>query len=439
MERKLERHIGFTALVIYGVGDILGAGIYGLVGKAAGEMGNAVWLAFVTSMVAAGLTGLSYASLGSRYSKAGGASYLAHRAFGSPFLAHLVGLAALASGITSMATASRAFSGYFTALVGGVPTPVVIVVFCLLIAVVVLRGIRESMWMNMVCTAIELSGLLLVLVVGARYFGSVDYTSAVTAGNPDGAIGYSLVLSGAVLTFYSFIGFEDLLNVSEEVKNPERNMPWGILLAVAISSLIYVAISLVAVSVIPAAQLAASSAPLVDVVGKAAPWFPRIGFTFIALFAVSNTALLNFIMGSRLIYGMAGDGLLPKVLAKVSPRRKTPHVASFVILIILLALALSGDISSLARATSVLLLLCFLVVNLALISLKRNRKEPKGGFEVPYIIPVLGALVCLAMLFASKADELRVAGALLIGIVALYFVVPRAKIVKPRKLAGARP
>lgn len=427
MQSKLHRHIGLTALVFYGVGDILGSGIYGLVGKAAGEMGNAVWLAFLTSMVAAGLTGLSYASLGSRYSKAGGAAYLVHRAFGNSFLAYVIGLCALCSGITSMATASRAFSGYFMSLFGGLPEYVVVMAFCLVIAGVVLRGIRESMWLNIICTTIELSGLLLVLAVGARYLGSVNYLDAVTVNNPSGALGLPLIFSGAVLTFYSFIGFEDIINVSEEVKNPERNVPWGILLAVGISSVIYVGISLVAVSVMPATELAKSSAPLVDVVGIAAPWFPRIGFTFIALFAVANTALLNFIMGSRLVYGMANDGLLPSILAKVSPKQRSPHYASFAILALMLVLALSGNIASLARSTSVLLLICFVAVNLSLVALKRRKSEKKGRFEIPVIIPVLGTAISLLMLCSAGWQELRLAGILIAGMVLLYFLVALRK------------
>ncbi len=402
---QLQRSIGFKALVIYGVGDILGAGIYGLIGKAAGEMGNAIWIAFAASMVAAGLTGLSYASLGSRYPKAGGAAYLAHRAFGSPFLAYVVGLAALCSGITSMATASRAFAGYLTQLLPSVRPETIVVGFCLAIAGVVLRGMRESMWLNIVCTAIELSGLLLVLVVGARFVGAVNYLDAATPANPSGAIGLPLVLSGAVLTFYSFIGFEDIINVSEEVIDPARNVPRGILYAVVISSVIYVGISLVAVSVVPPALLMASNAPMVDVVKVAAPWFPAVGFTFIALFAVANTALLNFIMGSRLVYGMANDGLLPKVLGNVNSRSRTPRNASYAILALMLALALAGTTASLARSTSALLLFCFVVVNLSLIVLKRRKSEKRGAFEVPYFVPVLQWLLKLPHLIKSFSSS----------------------------------
>jgi APA family basic amino acid/polyamine antiporter len=416
--QQLKRHIGLFALVVYGVGDILGAGIYALIGKAAGEMGNAIWMAFLASMVAAGLTGLSYASLGSRYPRAGGASFFTHHAFKSNFLAYVIGLA----GVTSMAAGSRAFAGYFSSLVSAVPVDLVVIVFCVVVAGVVIRGIRESMWMNMLCTGIELGGLLLIIAVGATFLCSVDYTSAVTIANPAGDLTVSLILSGAILTFYSFVGFEDIINVSEEVKNPQSNMPKGILLAVLIASIIYVTISLIAVSVIPATELAASSAPLVDVVKRAAPWFPPIAFAFIAMFAVANTALLNFIMGSRLIYGMANQGLMPKVLAKVS-RRRTPYVSSLAVLGFMLVLALTGDIASLARATSVLLLICFMVVNVALIVLKRRKDEPKGRFEIPYAVPVLGAFVCAVMLSYAKLEELKVAGVILTVIIILYFVI----------------
>jgi len=424
----LSRNIGLVALTLYGVGDILGAGVYGLVGKAAGQMGNAVWLAFLTSMIAAGLTGLSYASLGSRYPKAGGASYITHRAYNKAWLAYGIGLAVLASGLTSMATATRVFSGYFQGMVGGgIPLEVIIVGFALVLAFIVVRGIRESMWANAVCTLIELSGLAIVIIFGARYIGSVDYFNTATVANPMGELGPALILTGAVLTFYSFVGFEDILNVAEEVKNPQRTLPLGLILAVSISSVIYMLISIIAVSVVPAQELATSTEPLVEVVRRAAPWFPSSLYSVIAMFAVSNTALLNFIMGSRLVYGMAKQGLLPKPLAKVHVERRTPYVAAGVLLVILLMLALSGDISSLAKSTSVLLLVCFMVVNSALVVLKHRKNEPKGQFEVPTFVPVLGFLVCASLLSSAQAPELKTAGIILICIAVLYFALkPKA-------------
>ena len=423
---RLSRHIGLLALVAYGVGDILGAGIYGLVGKAAGQAGYAVWLTFLASMIAAGLTGLSYASLGSRYPRAAGASYITFRAFGNRFLSWCTGLAVMASGLTSMATASRVFAGYLSAHLPGIPPTLIASVFALLLAAIVFRGIRESMVANGGCTTVELAGLLIVIAVGLPWIGGVDYLDATTPQNLSGDITLGLILGGAVLTFYSFVGFEDMLNVSEEVRNPRRTIPLALLLALAIACSIYMLICIIAVSVVPPATLAASTQPLVDVVRTAAPAFPAGLFSLIALFAVANTALLNFVMGSRLAYGMAVQGLLPRRLAAVHPRRHTPHLAILAILCIFIALILSGDIGVLARSTSVLLLGCFVVVNISLIVLKR-RESVAGSFEVPVIVPFTGALVCLAMLSQAGAPELRVAGTMLAGIALLFFLVrPKA-------------
>ncbi|CAA9889274.1 Amino acid permease-associated protein [Candidatus Methylobacter favarea] len=419
---SLKRHITLWPLVLYGVGDILGAGIYGLVGKAAGQMGNAVWMAFIVSMIAASFTGLSYASLGSRYPRAGGASYVTHKAFRSNFLAYAVGLAVLASGLTSMATACRVFAGYFSGLFPLFSVPVIIIGFALSLTIIIFIGIRETIWANSFLAAIEICGLLFIILMGSSFVGSINYLDATTVQNPAGDLAIPLLLSGAVLTFYSFVGFEDILNVSEEIVEPRRTLPKGLLLSVAVASLIYMSISIVAVSVIPAAELALSKQPLVDVIGKAAPWFPPEAFSLIALMAVSNTALLNYVMGSRLLYGMSSQGLMPKFLAVVHPKRLTPHRAILILLVVLLILALSGDISDLARATSVLLLVCFSLMNLALILLQR-KDQVKGRFEVPAFIPAAGLVVCMAMLTQANSKELLIAGGILVFIGLLYFFV----------------
>lgn len=426
LKPQLKRNIGLLALTLFGVGDILGAGIYGLIGKAAGEMGSAAWLSFLVSALAAGFTGLSYASLGSRYPKAGGAAFATFRAFQKPFIAYVVGLAIMASGLTSMAAASRVFSGYLLAWLPELSLEVIVIIFSALIGSIVFRGISESLFANAICTLIEVFGLGVVIFVGLPYLGQVDYLSATSSHNPQGLISLPLVLSGAVLTFYSFIGFEDILNVGEEVKDPKKTLPRGLLLAVAISSTIYMIVSLVAVSVIPAHILAESSQPLVDVVKVAAPNFPSSVFSTIALFAVANTTLLNFIMASRLLYGMSKQKLLPAFLSSVHSQRHTPWKAILVVWVIFLVLALSGDISSLAKATSVLLLSCFIVVNLALLRLMRKEKIP-GTFSVPAFVPVVGASICFAMLTKAKLPELTTAGTLLILICGLYFVVRPSK------------
>src|SRR5688572_503646 len=287
---------------------MLGAGIYGTIGAAAREMGSALWLAFVASMVAAGLTGLSYACLGSRYPRAAGAAFITQRAYGLPLLTYLIGLSVMASGLTSMATASHVFAKYFLGLFDLQVSPNVmswavmgvVVPFLLMIAFVNFWGIRESAWLNAVCTIIETGGLVLVIVVGARFIGGgVDYLDARAPMNPDGDLSIGIILGGAVLTFFSFIGFEDLLNVSEEVKEPRRTLPLALIGALALATLIYATVSVVAVSVVPAAELAASEKQaLYLVIDKAAPWIPAQLFGLVAMFAVVNTALLNYIMGS---------------------------------------------------------------------------------------------------------------------------------------------
>jgi len=427
---KLLPTLTLPALIIFGVGDMLGSGIYALVGKVAGVMGNAVWLAFVTSMVAALMTGLSYAALGSRYPRAAGAAYVSQRAFGWPFLSYVVGLAVMASGLTSMATQSRAFCGYFSALAPGVPNALLIVVFIGALTAVNLWGMRESTWLNFVCTTVEVSGLVIIIAVGCRYWGGVNYLETPTVGGVHTPLGLTMLLNGSLLTFYAFIGFEDMINVVEEVKDPRRTYPLGVMLSLVVVTIIYLAVSVSAVSVVPHAELAASKQPLVEVVRRAAPGFPPLLFSAIALFAITNTALLNYIMGSRLVYGMATQGLLPRWLGAVHPTRRTPHRATLALMTIALALALATDLAPLARATSVLLLSVFVVVNAAMLVLGRRAGEPRGFFEPPAIVPGIGIAVCLALLAHAGAEEARLAGLMLLGIALLYCVV------RPRDLTA---
>lgn len=418
----LARTMGLWALVIYGVGDMLGSGIYALIGKAAGIMGYAVWIAFAASMVAAMLTGLSYASLGSRYPRAAGAAYITHRAFHWPFLSYLIGLAIMASGLTSMATQSRAFTGYLTGMLPSVPGIIVIVGFIGVLTFINFWGMRESTWLNIICTMVELGGLLMIIAIGLRFWGSVNYLQPPPATQASGGLTSLLVLQGAVLTFYSFIGFEDMINVSEEVKNPRRNFPLAVIIALIVTAIVYFAVSISAVSVVAPAELAASKEPLVEVVRRAAPWFPTALFSIIALFAITNTALLNYIMGSRLAYGMARQGFLPALLGRVHPQRRTPHVAIVVLMCLVLILVSAGDLAALASATSVLLLASFIIINAALIILKRRPDEPKGAFEVPAFVPAGGILVCAALLTQASGRALVIAVVLLVAIALLYLL-----------------
>jgi amino acid transporter len=432
----LARSIGPVQMTLYGLGSMLGAGIYGLIGQAAGAVGNAVWLAFLVAMVAALLTALSYASLGSRYPRAGGAAYVTQRAYGMPLLSFVVGMTLVCSGLTSVATQSRVFAANLQTLAGldALPTWTLALGILLLLAGLVFRGIRESMWVNVLCTCVEAAGLLIVIAVGIRFWGSVDLLEvpAPSAGGED--IMALLILQGAVLTFFAFIGFEDTVNVAEECKDPQRTVPIGLIGAMAIAAVLYVLVAITAVSVVPYGELAKAPGPLTEVMNRAAPWFPSVVYTLITLFAVANTALVNYITASRLIYGMARQGLLPERLGAVHARTRTPHVAILLLLAILTPLALLGTIAQLAAATVLLLLTVFAVVNGALFILKRRADEPRGRFEVPLFVPALGALVCL-MLVAVRVSTgdwraPAIAGGLLLGVVAIYAVL-RPKPVDP--------
>jgi amino acid transporter len=424
----LARSIGPFQLFAYTLGGMLGAGIYGLVGRAAGELGSAVWLGFLVAMVAALLTGLSYASLGSRYPRAGGAAYVTSRAYGRPLLTWTVGLAVMASGLTSVATQSRVVAENLLRLMPGFAPPLLVALgFLLLIAGIVARGIRESMWLNILCTAVEASGLILVIAVGVPYWGTADLFDTPS---PDG-ITLSFLMTGAILTFFAFIGFEDTLNVAEEAREPRTTLPVGIIAAMLAATALYIAVAVTAVSVVPWRELAAAPGPLTEVMARAAPWFPGWGYVAITVFAVANTALLNYVTASRLLLGMARQRLMPEACARVHPTRRTPHIAVLVLLPVVVALVLAGDIGQLASATVLLLLGVFTVVNVALLVLQRRAEEPHGGFEVPALVPAAGAVVCGALLVNRvAAGDWRapaLAGALLAAILIAYLLRrPRA-------------
>jgi amino acid transporter len=401
-EPTLHRSLSAWQIALYGLGSMLGAGIYGLIGDAAKTLGNAIWLAFLAAMIVALLTGLSYACVGSRYPKAGGAAYVTQRALGKPWLSYVVGLCVMMSGLTSMATGAQRIAEIFLKELDlEFPVKLAAIFIVLIVGLVIYRGIRESMWANIVCTVVEASGLIFIIAVGMRFWGGVDYLE--TPPQADGEVDsflIMLILQGAVLMFFSFIGFEDVLNVSEEVKNPRRDVPLGIVGAMVTATLIYMAIAITAVSVVPWRDLATNPAPLMAVAKTAAPWFGGIDKVYfvITLLAIGNTALLNYVMGSRLLYGMSRQGLLPAILGRVHPTRRTPHIAIVVLFAIVTALILSGSVKQLAESTVLLLLMVFCVVNISLVVLKRRPGEARGGFEVPLVVPVLGAIVCLVLI-----------------------------------------
>ncbi|MBM0743547.1 amino acid permease [Phormidium sp. CLA17] len=408
---SLKRVFGLTTLVIYGVGDILGAGIYAVVGKIAGLSGGLVWASFMVAMSVAALTALSYAELGSRFPVSGGVASFVHRAFRTDWLSVIVGWLMFCTCIVSMATLSKAFAGYLITFAPIFPAwLVVLALFCGL-ALINFRGMEESSSLNIFCTTLEVSGLLVVIFASAFFIsGGAASNAAATAPVVSGqTIGWIAIFQGAALAFYAFIGFEDIVNVAEEVNNPERNVPRAVLLSLGIAGVVYILVSWLATQVLSPAELSASGAPLLDVVRRAQPNFPGVVFTFIALFAVLNTALLNFITASRLLFGMSRDGLLPAWFSKLHATRATPYRTIIVILPIAIFLSLSGTLQFLAGTTATLILAMFCLVNLSLLIIKR-REGNAEGFQVPSFIPVLAFVSNLVLIaFASKESHLLAA------------------------------
>lgn len=393
---ELKRSLGLAALIVYGIGDILGAGIYALIGKIAGLVGTSAWLAFLFSLGVALLTGFSYAELGSRFPRSAGAALYSLKAFRKPVFSYFIGFLILMSGVVSMATVSHAFAGYVHAIWSGIPTPMIVISFLFALTVINFWGINESSLTNMFCTALEVTGIVIVILAGFKFLGHVDYLEITP---PEGKSHATAFFQASVLAFYAFIGFEDMANVAEETKEPEKFLPIAIITSLGVVAILYISTALAAVSIVAPTELAASSAPLMLVVQRGFPQIPTGLFTLIALFAVTNTALVNFIMGSRLLYGMAKERLMPSFLSRVHPKHHTPYVAIGVVLVIAVALALTGTLVALAQSNSLILLTVFFLINISLIVIKLRKDEPLPKFQIPLWIPFLGSLSSLFLAF----------------------------------------
>lgn len=389
----LVRTLGLTALIIYGVGDILGAGIYALVGKIAGLAGPYTWLSFLIAMFIVFFTALTYSELVSRFPRSGGVSIFVQESFGHPSLSILAGLLLFSATLLSMSTLTQAFIGYLSSLGVKIPTFLGAFSFLLVLLLINIRGIRQSSIANIISTLVEVSGLLMVLIFGLSYLMNTDHSMARDHAGSLPNIGK--LFEGAALAFFAFTGFEDLANVAEEVKQPKKNVPRAILSSLGIAGIMYLSVSWVATAIIPGQELSQSSGPLLDVVHRAYPPLPIFVFSLIALFAVFNTTLLNYITASRLLYGMAEEQLIPKFFQQVHKKFHTPYVSILFIFPIVLVLGTLGSLKGLASSTSAVVLILFSFSSIALINIKR--KEPKksalGIFRVPMWVPCLAVVL----------------------------------------------
>ncbi|WP_231126589.1 APC family permease [Motilibacter aurantiacus] len=415
-EPTLKRAVTTRLLYLFILGDVLGAGVYVLVGQIAAESGGAVWLPLVVALGLALLTAGSYAELATTYPRAGGASHYATLAYG-PFVGFVVGFCMLAAGVVSVAALARGFGGDYLAEFVELPVAAVAVVFLVALALLNARGIKESLGANVVATVTEVGGLLLVIALGVwvALRGDADFSQLTDLGTPEHGAA-AAVLSGTVLAFYSFVGFETSVNIAEETKNPRRAYPRALFGALLTAGAVYLLVGLAAAAVVPTQTLVESSGPLLEVVREAGG-VPEKLFSVIALVAVANGALLTGIMASRLAYGMARDGLLPAVLARVLPGRGTPWAAIAATSALSVLLALTGEVDTLASTLVLLLLVVFVAVNVAVLVLRR-RPGPdarEDHFRVPTVVPVLGVASCL-VLFTRIEGEVWLRGLILLAV-----------------------
>ena len=422
-EPALKRVMGPWLLLLFVVGDILGTGVYALTGKVAAEVGGAVWLPFLAAFVVAVLTAFSYLELVTKYPRAAGAALYTHKAFGIHFLTFMVTFAVMCSGLTSASSASKAFAGNFPeafdlSLGEGLGLTAVAVAFMTLIALINFRGVGESVKLNVLLTCVELTGLLIVIGIGAWALGGGegDMSRLVQFDSPPGENAFFSVTAATALAFFAMVGFEDSVNMAEETKDPVRIFPKVMLTGLGITGLIYVLVSISSVALVSPEDLSEGDAPLLKVVAAGAPAFPITIFAFITMFAVANSALINMLMASRLLYGMANEKVLPRILGRVHRTRRTPWVGIIFTTLIAFGLIWFADLTALGGTTSLLLLCVFTIVNIAVLVLRRDSVEHKH-FRSPTAIPVIGAIVCayLASPLSGRASaDYKVAGVLLI-------------------------
>lgn len=385
--KKLKRSLSLPLVTLYGLGNILGAGIYVLVGKVAGQAGEGATLAFLVAMSVAAITAFSYMELSSRYPVSASVSVYLHKAFGKKWLSTAIGLAMVASGIASAAALSQGFAGYLNSFIGA-PTMIASVGLIIVISLVAIKGIGESATTAAVFTVLEILGLVLVVWAGRNFLGVESIDKAISI---DPVIGTGGLFAGAFLAFYAFIGFEDMVNVAEEVKNPRRVMPLAILFSLIASTVLYILVVIVATTVIEPAELAEAKAPLSLVYERSGNNSAQI-LSSIGMLAAVNGVVVQIIMCSRILYGLAKQGWIDPRLSRINSKTKTPVIATVTVAGLMIAGTILLPLVSLAKLTSLLVLSIFTLVNISLIVIKRRPHERANYLEVPMFVPVLGAL-----------------------------------------------
>lgn len=414
MSKELRRQVGLFGLTTYGVGMILGAGIYALIGNAAAASGNSVWISFLIGALISSFTGLSYAELSSMIPRAAAEYSYAKEAFRSDLVPFLVGWIIISTEVVTISTVALGFGGYFKGLFG---TPIVSISVVLIVLLSLLNfvGIKESTKINIVFTIIEAAGLLMIVILGIPYLGRVDYFEA--------SAGFQGILKASTLIFFAYLGFEDIVNLAEEVKSPERNIPKALILSVIVTAILYVLVAVSSVSIVGWRELGASCCPLAFAASRSLGQGAFLAMSVIALFATANTVLILLIVASRMIYGMARDGSLPHNLSKLSGRG-TPWVGILITMVLPCFFVLIGNIGFVAEITNFGTFTIFALVNISAIWLRYKKPEIRRPFKTPItiaktpIIPLAGLLSCGLMITQFRLDIIAlIALIILIGII----------------------
>lgn len=387
----LRRSVTGPLLVLYGVGTMIGAGVYALIGEVAAAAGMFAPLSFLLASLIAALTATSFAELAARYPQSAGEAAYVSAAFADRRIALLVGLLIIASGIVSSGVMFRGFAGYAGGLASFEPWHAYLGL-ALLIGGLASWGIGQSVFAIAAITIVEVGAILFVIALGA--VRGLDLPDAVPAFGPAGAAG---VVAGAVLAFYAFIGFEDMVNIAEEVKRPRRTLPAAILLALLLTALIYIALAVVAIGSVSVSELGASTEPMTLILSRLTD-APSGWMSYVAMLAVLNGALVQVVMASRVLFGLSRQQLIAPWFGRVHPRTRTPIAATLLVIAGVFAAAMLLPLATLAQFTAMFLLIVFALVNVALIRVRRTDAEPPGHFTAPRIVPYLGAAT--AALFA---------------------------------------
>ena len=423
---ELKRHMGLFQLTMYGVGLILGAGIYVLIGEAAGFAGNSVWISFLLGSIAAMFAGLSYAELTALFPRAAAEYTFVKHAFKSRFIGFIIGwLTAITSMITA-ATVSLGFGGYFAEFID-IPITISAILLIVGLSFVNFIGIKHSAWMNVVFALVTAAGLALIIIIGITYDAPepIDYFEA-----PNGITG---IVFAFVLIFFAFIGFEDMANVAEEVKRPKKTLPRAIILSVIITGIIYVLVALSVVRVVNWEELGLSLAPLADVASASLGTSGGITLSVIALFATASTVLITLVAGARILYGMGKSGSLPPFLSIVHSKTHTPWIAVIAILLTSLTFAFIGDIVIVASIVVFAVVITFAMINLAVILLRYVEPDLERPFKTPLnigkfpILPLVGFGVTVYMAIQFDLQVISVGLAIIAAGAIFYLVYNRIK------------